>query len=133
MKLNPDCIRDLLIVIEENTDLQTSIDFDFRSPCEGRLSHYSPNQLAYHLKQCDLHGYLNECRDYGGDEFTVSYLSPAGHKFLADVRSDSVWSHTKSIAGKVGAWSLDTISSIASSVISELIKTQISSFAKKAP
>lgn len=81
MKLNPDCIRNLLLEIEEETDLQTSICFDFRTATDGRLASYGLAELAYHLKQCELNGYLVGFRNFGGDEFEVGFLSPFRPRF----------------------------------------------------
>ena len=63
----------------------------------------------------------------GGEYITVGDLSPAGHKFLADVRQDNIWNSTKEIAAKVGSKSLDTLIQISSNVITELIKAHIAS------
>ena len=126
MRLNPDCIRDILLEVEENTDLTHSISFKpWSGALPARLSRYSPDELAYHIMQCDLHGYFEEMHNFV-DEYDVSFLSPAGHAFLSDIRSDTVWNHTKTVAGKIGAWSLDALTKIATGVVTELIKTQLS-------
>lgn len=125
MKLNPDCIRDLLLDVEENTSIHKSIMYVFNSPQEGRLAKYTNEEVEYHLEQCDLNGYFVGYKNYVGNSAKVDYLSPSGHAFLSDVRSDSVWQHTKAVAGKIGAWSLDTLNKIAVNVVSEIIKRQI--------
>lgn len=125
MKLNPDCIRDLLLDIEENTSIHKSVIYKFDLPQEDRLAKYTNEEVEYHLAQCELNDYLVGYRNYAGNSVEVNYLSPAGHAFLADVRSDSVWQHTKAVAGKIGAWSLDTLSKIAVNVVSEIIKRQV--------
>ena len=91
----------------------------------ARLSRYSPDELAYHITQCDLHGYFEEMHSFV-DEYDVSFLSPAGHAFLSDIRSDTVWNHTKTVAGKIGVWSLDALTKIATGVVTEIIKMQLS-------
>ena len=63
MRLNPDCVRDILIVVEELSDGQHGIDFDFHQPMPyERLSKYSNDELLYHVRQCDMSGYLLLCR-----------------------------------------------------------------------
>ena len=131
MKLNPDCVRDLLIEIEENTNAETSISFDCESVSGGPLARYSAEELKYHILQCDLCGYLVNFRDYCSGKYEVDFLSPIGHAFLADVRSDTVWKHTKGIAGKIGVWSLDALKSIATGVVSEMIRLQLSNPANR--
>ncbi len=125
MKLNPDCVRDLLLDIEDRTDIQQPATYAFDSPMEGRLARYTNDEIEYHLEQCELNGYLFGYKSYTGESAEVKYLSPAGHTFLADIRSDTVWNHTKTVAGKIGAWSLDTLSKIAVNVVGEMIKRQM--------
>lgn len=122
MKLNPDCVRDLLIDVEENTDIHNSVVYDLDSPMDGRLAQYSVDELEYHLEQCNLNGYFVGYKAYTGNEVEVGYLSPAGHAFLANIRSDNVWNRTKAVAGQIGAWSLDAMGKIAVNVVSEIIK-----------
>ena len=125
MKLNPDCIRDILLEVEETTSLEQGFAYGPGVPETGRLANYSFETLVYHLKQCDLNGYFVNMESYGMYSFDVAYLSPKGHAFLADIRSDTVWNHTKKVAGKIGVWSLDTLTKIAVGVVTELIKNSI--------
>ena len=124
MKLNPDCIRDILLQIEESTDLNTPWEFDDEHEPEGRLSQYTVDEITYHIRQCELSGYVVGC-EQNSSGFSIRYLSPEGHAFLADIRSDSVWNKTKAVAGKIGAWSLDTLTKVATGIITEMIKKQL--------
>lgn len=125
MKLNPDCIRDILLEVEDVTSLDCRFVCRADEPETGRLAVYPFETLAYHVKQCDLNGYFEDMIAYDMQTFEISYLSPKGHAFLADIRSDTVWSHTKTVAGKIGAWSLDTLAKIAVGVVTELIKSYV--------
>ena len=58
MKLNPDCIRDILLEVEEKTDLSHVVEFTESEPITGRLARYSRSEIVYHIKQCDLNGYF---------------------------------------------------------------------------
>ena len=121
MKLNPDCIRDILLTIEENTDLNSSMDYpnDY-----DRLSKYSNDEVLYHIKQCELSEFVTDIEWFIGDSCSVEYLSPEGHEFIANIRLDTNWNKTKEFAKKTGSTSLDAIKDIASNVITELIKSQ---------
>lgn len=55
----------------------------------------------------------------------VQYLSPLGHQFLSDIRSDNNWTKTKEIAHTVGSESLSAIKDIATGVISSLVQKQL--------
>ena len=58
-------------------------------------------------------------------DFHISYLSPYGHQFISDIRSDNVWNHVKSLSQKVGSNSLSALIQISSGVITQLIKSQL--------
>lgn len=133
MKLNPDCIRDILLEVEEVTSLDCRFSCRADVPETGRLAVYPFETLAYHIKQCDLNGYFAETITYDIQKFEISYLSPKGHAFLSDIRSDTVWKHTKTVAGRIGAWSLDTLSKIAIGVVTELIKSYVGIPSQTAP
>ena len=126
MRLNPDCIRDILLVIENATTYTESWDWDFDNFDEPLLNSYSHEEILYHLLQCKKAGLIDGCEFYfGADAGTVSDLSPYGHQFLADMRSDSVWNNVKTISQSIGSNSLQTLMQIASGVITELIKSQL--------
>ena len=105
MKLNPDCIRDILISVEEKTSLNDPIRFD-PGKIPSTLTQYPDDVILYHVKQCELSGL------FGGKTYwflnggcMVQYLSPLGHQFLSDIRSD--------------------IKDIATGVISSLVQKQL--------
>ncbi len=128
MRLNPDCVRDILLVVEELSDGQHGIDFDFHQPVSyERLSKYSNNELWYHVRQCDMSGYFTPVSWYLSGDCAIFDLSPKGHQFIADIRSDSVWNKVKSNAAKIGVFSLNALAQIATGVVTEVINSQIHS------
>lgn len=125
MKLNPDCIRDILLEVEEQTDFYDCMMYYIEEQKPKRWQKYDHSELIYHVRQCENSGLILGVQYLeGGDCIIVEDLSPAGHQFLANVRQDTIWNHTKEIAGKIGSKSLDTLLQISTSVITELIKAQ---------
>ena len=125
MKLNPDCIRDILFYVEENTDLDSMACINADNIPE-LLNKYSFNEIRYHVKQCELSGLFGEAVTwYLGGNFMIRYLSPSGHKLISDIRSDNAWNKTKQIAVNIGVNSIDTIKQIAAGVITALIQNQL--------
>ncbi len=122
MKLNPDCIRDILIAVESLPNVNYCYTFDEKT-IKQDFPDYSFDELFYHVRQCDLSGFFHNAH---GDPFMyrVGDLSPLGHQFLADIRSDTVWNKTKNVAAQIGVYSLDALTKIATGVITELIKRQ---------
>ena len=123
MKLNPDCIRDILIIVESLPSISFTFTFDEDSIAEY-LPNYSYDEVIYHLRQCELCGFFYRASFSMNRTCTVTDLSPKGHQFLADIRSDNIWKKTKNVATQIGSFSLDTLVKISSAVITELIKQQ---------
>lgn len=122
MKLNPDCVRDILLIVESLPDLQHFYRFD-ETTCPQLFPQYSLEEVMYHIRQCELNGLLiNPSHTMNYKSYTVSDLSPKGHEFLANIRENNVWADVKSIAGKIGSTSLATLTQVASNVITELIR-----------
>lgn len=124
LKLNNDCIRDLLLTVEEETGYNKMMIYnnpDYESNNFKLLSKYSYEEMIYHINQCEKSD-LIEVGISPEEYTTISDLTPKGHKYISDIRSDNVWGKTKSIANKIGAKSLDAMIQISSNVISEIIK-----------
>lgn len=125
MKLNPDCVRDILLEVEDRTDFFQYLEYNVNGPKPKRWSKYDHSEIIYHIRQCECSGMITGVRFYeSGDNIEIDDLSPVGHKFLANVRQDTIWNNTKTIAGKIGAKSLEALLQISSNVITELIRAQ---------
>ena len=123
MRLNPDCIRDILLQVEESNSF--NIVFTDKNPLYGLnfLQKYSLEEVRYHIKQCE---YMNFISCKNSIKYTTIYdLFPEGHAFLADIRHDTVWNNTKSIAKSLGVSSLRALKDVSVCVISEIIKSKI--------
>lgn len=125
MRLNPDCMRNILLTIEEFTDDETTFEYNRFGEIPKRLEKYSHSEIHYHFQQCSMSELIVGFRRYdAGNLITVADLSPKGHEFLANIRQDNIWNNTKSIAAKVGSTSLNALIQISTNVITELIKAQ---------
>lgn len=120
MKLNPDCIRDILIEVESQTTF--SSEFLYPDDNSESLSKYCEDEIFYHIKQCELSGLVTKVSWFLGGACCIDDLSPSGHEFLANIRIDTNWNKTKEVAKRVGSFSLKTLKDISVQVISEVIK-----------
>lgn len=124
MKLNPDCIREILLTIENNSGFKRTTVFSADETASPSKINYSMDEIAYHIRQCLMSDLIFGVNFYDcGSNITVSDLTPKGHEFLENIRSDKIWKGTKEIAHKIGSVSLNALTSIASNVITELIKS----------
>ena len=126
MRLNPDCIRDILFTIEEKSTFDSLITSGELTE-STLLSKYSEDEILYHLNQLYLSNYIICPRKHKWIEgtFLVCDLSPLGHEFISDVRKDTNWNKVKSIGKEVGTSTLTSLKTIAEEVITSAIKTSI--------
>lgn len=106
MKLNADCIKDILISVEANTGYNIFLSYpDEHANCPN-LDKYTAEEIMHHINQCEKSRLVDiQSRDLSGN-INISDLSPKGHEFLANIRKDTIWNKTKSISNKIGATSL---------------------------
>lgn len=127
MRLNPDCIRDILRTVEENTDGITPFTYDKDGEGYPYLEAYDHAEIVYHIKQCGMADLITGYRFFDmGETILISDLGPNGHEFLANTRKESVWQKTKEVAANIGSSSLGALLQIATSVVSELITGRFS-------
>ncbi|WP_317311280.1 DUF2513 domain-containing protein [Clostridium thermobutyricum] len=124
MKLNPNCIRDILLSTESLiTGLNSYISYT--NPSSLNLTEYTNDVILYHIKQCELSNLLIIDNWYLNGGCLIRDLTPIGHEFLANIREDSNWNKTKEIANKVGSFSLKTLTTIASNVVASIVKSTL--------
>ncbi len=128
MELNPTCIRDIMICIEDHTTpnqlccfINTNLDYDAelvgdtRQPMDYQLKlleKYSTKELIYHLQYCIKADLLIESRHSDPYMILIEDLTPKGHAILAHMRPETVWQKTVKAAESSGI-----------SVIAHLMKT----------
>lgn len=121
MKLNPDCVRDILMCVESIPDVKCHYVFN-RSTIEQDLPKYSYDEVCYHIRQCELSGFFYKAHSSLDGDWSITDLSPKAHEFLANIRQDNIWEGVKCIAEKVGSFSLSTLAAIASNILTELVR-----------
>lgn len=126
MKLNPDCVRGILLTVEDNSDFDHQTEYRKELTNFPLLDPYSHEEIVYHVRQCELADLIYEVHYYdGGNTIDILDLTPRGHEFLANVHSDTIWNNVKEVSTKVGSKSLNALTQIATGVITQLIKSQM--------
>lgn len=126
MKLNNDCVRDLLLYIEANTNLSDDIYIESINDLS-----YLIKELLYtsiKLKEANfINAEIEQTYDEenGGYSITVFSLTWQGHKFLDNIRDSGVWKTTKGIISKFSSVSLGIIENVAAQVITNMISPQM--------
>lgn len=106
MKLNLDCVRDILLTLEEITDGVTQYDIGEYN-YGNYTSKYSYKEYAYHLRQCIDSGLIKGRYE----DFSICFqgITCKAYTFLANAREDKLWSKFKEIAQKFGCFNIDTL------------------------
>jgi hypothetical protein len=124
MKLNHNCIRDLLLFIEDNLTYGNYISIN-----DLQINKYSTTQIIYSADKLLEAGYLigNKNNPYSNKvpSIDIHSISWYGHQFLDNIRDDKVWKNTRSILSKFSSVSISIVNNVASQVISNLVKSQI--------
>lgn len=122
MKLNPDCVRDVLLLTENETGYRKYLMVS-RQNCLQLMPGYTEDEILYHITQCQNFNFIKVSDSLGA--VTIMDLTPKGHVFLENIRDNDNWSATKKTASKVGSFSLDVLSNIAASIAAALISKNL--------
>ena len=137
MRLNHDCIREVLMCIEEHTGIRTSCVFMDAGP-EGSavaealgtpleipeyqtplIEKFGNDQLLYHVQYC-IEAKLAKGNP-AGDCILIADLTPAGHELLAKIRDPERWPKVKKGVAAVRDYSIAALGSVAEGMTSAAI------------
>ncbi len=131
MELNKDCVRDILIKCESllvmNDDgTMNTINSNVLSEV---LPNYDISTLKYSVLKMEEANLLNAIIPKADGslilEFIIIDITYQGHEFLENIKEDKNWRKIKDIAKKVGASSINVMTQIAVSVITNQINNYI--------
>lgn len=123
MKLNHDCIRDVLKQVENDmhfTEMKQSLSLN--------IDGYSHDEVTYTLMLLVDSGYVvGDIRKYNDGAVNVLYkhLTMKGHELLDNIRDDNVWKSTKEKLNKISSVSIGIINEVASQIISNILSKQL--------
>lgn len=110
MRLNPDCIRDILLSVEESTEVNVLFEYNRDERGGTRLGRYDHDVIRYHIRQCEMAGLITGYREFdAGAYIKIHDLQPEGHAFLADIRPESRWNKLKAHFVSAGVESIPAI------------------------
>ena len=132
MKLNPDCVRDVLLYLEENlgyTDYIGALQHKEIQICtipDYFSTTYSKEDVNYSIEKLyEAHfiSLINIASDRDGYIVNayVNDITYVGHEFLNNIRPKNVWDATKDGASKLGLMSMHTLNFISSKIIESII------------
>lgn len=120
MQLDPDCLRDILFLVEKKSSFGGNLSYsDFMN--SDLVNKYDTGKIFYHIKQAAMSNLITKVTWTKDTDFFFSDLTPEGHKFINDIRNEQNWKKTKSVAKSIGSFSIDALKSIASEVVTTAI------------
>ena len=131
MKLNPNCIRDVLLYLEEHlyVDLDkrnfNTIELkDLRMALELREKYDEEDiwYTVYNLKSIGyIEGRINDVGDMKMMFCQITNITWTGHQFLNTIRPKDVWDATLQGASKLGIMSINALSTIAMEITKAVV------------
>ena len=131
MKLNPDCIRAVMLEIEKTWELEIDDSGNIglgNIPIEAMyqaLPKYDKKDIFYSLYNLDQAGYIDLYVLWGDGGIaycsTINHMTYAGHEFLDRIRDSKHWMTIKKGLDSVRGYSLDAISAVAEGVANAAI------------
>lgn len=129
MKLNIDCVRDILLTIE-NTGYGQRIII---SSLSQSLPKYDADTVIYAVEKLCEANYI-ECKLYTNfdpDIGVIQNITYEGHTFLENIRQPSNWEKVKSACSKIGSFALPIMKNAAENIILEQLPSIIQSLTKE--
>lgn len=129
MKLNPDCIRDVLLYLESELEVDLE-NHNFTTISLKQINNHFENiymeediwYTVYNLREMRyISGNLGDAGRKLMMFCEIDNITPYGHQFLNTIRPRSIWDATKSGASKIGVTSLSALSTIAMEITKSVI------------
>ena len=124
MRLNHDCVRDVMLFIEEKHKPGMFIFLkDFLD--DDKLSeNYTAEDIQYTLLQLLDAEFIKGKPSYASNvlaTFSCGGLTWKGSQFIDTIRDNKVWSKTKNATSKLSSVSITILSSIATKALSKIL------------
>lgn len=128
MKLDPDCIRDTLLFLEDNLKVDLNKrDFipielkDLQKYFEGTYTDEEVWYTVYNLWQIRfIEGYIAKAGSMKMFFCPIENITWSGHQFLNTIRPKSIWEATKDKAKQIGGMSVHSLSMISMTIMQGL-------------
>lgn len=124
MRLNHDCVRDILLCIEDCTGDLNAI-YRISYICDSLSSKYSSNEIEYHMHLLDEAGFIYGIKFFVSGDGILQRLSWKGHEYLDNIRDKSAWSKLKDGSIDLSCMSLDVLGQIAKELALSIAKKKL--------
>lgn len=125
MKLNQECVRDLLLSIEEVSIVNKTYSLaHYVQNSALKEKSYTEDELMYVSDRLVEAGFIKGQPNFDFEYYYISTLTYEGHTFLDTIRDSNVWTLTKNVTSKVSSVPLSVLSEIANSTLRKLLNLE---------
>lgn len=96
MKRDMDLLREILVIVEKNTDPENWVKI--------KVGNFSKKEISYHIKLLFDAGLIDadDVSDSEGIDWEAKSLTWDGHNFLEIVKKDNLWEKVKKLVRESG-------------------------------
>lgn len=130
MKIDYDCLRDVLLTLEEHLTLADDLSYNEITLIDfvhlEELSQYDKKQIAYCIYKLAEAQYIEAGQYHLSSRRThtsIKCITYKGHEFISNTANPSIWKKTTNIAKQIGVFSMPILSQIATNLISNIINS----------
>jgi len=134
LKLNIECMREVLLVIEKDLEYFTNDEGEvekatlYLRDISNAIPNFSQEDIFYSLYNLDQAGYVDiSVKWLSGAVYScaINNMTYTGHEFLESIRDPKCWGLIKKGVSSVSNFSLAAISAIAEGITSAAITTYL--------
>ena len=143
MRLDSECLREILLCVEDNTGLRKHCFFIDSGLTEAAqwigtvmepptyqqrlLEKYDNDKLIYHLHYCIDAGLILKTENKDKYKIWIADLSISGNELLGKIRDSKNWASVQKGMSAIRSYLLSAVSSLAEGVTSAAISAYLSS------
>lgn len=125
MKLDQDCVRDLLLAVEELSQVNKTASLEhYVENSNLKEKSYSEEELMYTASRLKEAGFIHSQPNGDFSYYFVSTLTYDGHVFLDTIRDPKVWAKTKEVTSRLASVSLPIVAEIGSKYLKNLLNLE---------
>lgn len=127
MRLNPECIRDIMFYLEEHLSFSDELEpigisiYEIDENLSYSIQEITNTVLA--LGEAKFIDIAKLSFNNRINELTVLRITFSGYQFIESVRPASIWEKVKSVGYKAGSMSISVIMQIATSVLTSKVNS----------
>src|SRR5208283_4814196 len=113
VKRDMDLVRELLLKIEDNPQMDGTREFYYAKPEEMGIEGHSREEVAYHLMLLIEEGYIDGAVTMAHPMQVIRRLTNSGHDFLGSISDPGIWEKTKERLSGLPSVALPVVAQVA--------------------